>query len=146
MATSYEKIFNTFLRKINDVEFANQIQFNQEYAVDDMTGWLHSAVAKIGRIEQSSITFDDDTQTIAEDLSDIDIEIYALGMKVEWLTPIVDSKLNLAQMFGGKEEKFYSQSSHLSQLQSMLANDKTEIRKLVRDYGYRHNLYIDDGT
>lgn len=146
MATSYEKIFNTFLRKINDVEFANQIQLNQEYAVDDMTGWLHSAVAKIGRIEQSSITFDDDTQTIAEDLSDIDIEIYALGMKVEWLTPIVDSKLNLAQMFGGKEEKFYSQSSHLSQLQSMLANDKTEIRKLVRDYGYRHNSYIDDGT
>ena len=111
-----------------------------------MTGWLHSAVAKIGRIEQSSITFDDDTQTIAEDLSDIDIEIYALGMKVEWLTPIVDSKLNLAQMFGGKEEKFYSQSSHLSQLQSMLANDKTEIRKPVRDYGYRYNSYIDDGT
>lgn len=103
--TSYETIFTRFLRKIDDVELARQIELYSDLAEEDMIGWLHSAVARIGCIEHESITLNDEDKCVEEDLSEIELEFYSLGMKVEWLTPIVESRVNLAQMFGGKEEK-----------------------------------------
>lgn len=140
--TSYETIFTRFLRKIDDVELARQIELYSDLAEEDMIGWLHSAVARIGCIEHESITLNDEDKCVEEDLSEVELEFYSLGMKVEWLTPIVESRVNLAQMFGGKEEKFFSQSNHLSELREQLYQDKLEIRKMRRDHGYRYNDYI----
>lgn len=102
--TSYEKIFKSFLRKVSDAELANRLEFNTELAIDDMTGYLHSAVAKYN-VDDRVITFDDDNQVINEDLSDWEVEMYALGMRIEWLEPLVQARMNISQMFGGKEEK-----------------------------------------
>lgn len=140
--TSYETIFNCFLRKIHDVELARQIEYNPDYAKQDMVGWLHSAVAKTGYLEHDGITFDDDYEEITEDLSDLEVELYALGMIAEWLTPLVNRRSNLAQMFTGKESNFYSQASHLAQLREMLQDCKIEILKIKREYGYEHNDYL----
>lgn len=143
--TSYEKIFKSFLRKISDAELANRIEFNTELAIEDMVGYLHSAVAKYN-IDDKTITLDDDNQVIEEDLSDWEIEMYALGMRIEWLEPLVQARMNFAQMIGGKEEKFYSQAAHLPAIKAVLDADKLEIRKLRRDYGYHHNSYIEEGA
>lgn len=69
-------------------------------------------------------------------------DVLARGMVIAWLEPQVKSVLLTAQMFGGKEEKYYSQAAHLSQLQSLLADAKTELSKILRDYGYLYNSYI----
>lgn len=143
--TSYEKIFKCFLRKISDAELANRLEFNTELAIEDMIGYLHSAVAKYN-IDDKTITFDDDNQVIEEDLSDWEIEMYALGMRIEWLEPLVQARMNISQMFGGKEEKFYSQATHLTAIRDMLNADKLEIRKMRRDYGYHHNSYIEENV
>lgn len=143
--TSYEKIFKSFLRKVSDAELANRLEFNTELAIDDMTGYLHSAVAKYN-VDDRVITFDDDNQVINEDLSDWEVEMYALGMRIEWLEPLVQARMNISQMFGGKEEKFFSQATHLAAIRDMLNADKIEIRKLRRDYGYHHNSYIEEGN
>lgn len=143
--TSYEKIFKSFLRKVSDAELANRLEFNTELAIDDMTGYLHSAVAKYN-VDDRVITFDDDNQVINEDLSDWEVEMYALGMRIEWLEPLVQARMNISQMFGGKEEKFFSQATHLTAIRDMLNADKIEIRKLRRDYGYHHNSYIEEGN
>lgn len=140
--TSYETIFDCFLRKIHDVELARQMEFSPDLVKEDMIGWLHSAVAKTGYLEQTGITFDDDGESLGEDLSDLEIEYYALGMVAEWLTPLVNKRSMLAQMFTGKESNFYSQASHLSQLREMLQDTKTEIIKIKREYGYEHNEYL----
>ena len=140
--TSYETIFDCFLRKIHDVELARQMEFSPDLVKEDMIGWLHSAVAKTGYLEQTGITFDDDGEILGEDLSDLEIEYYELGMVAEWLTPLVNKRSMLAQMFTGKESNFYSQASHLSQLREMLQDTKTEIIKIKREYGYEHNEYL----
>lgn len=141
--TSYEKIFECSLRKIHDVELARQIEFNTELVTQDMIGWLHSAVAKIGPMTHDAITFDDDAMTIEEDLSDIEIELYALGMNIEWLEPLVRRRANISQLFGGKEEKFFSQASHIQVLKDMLYDMEVRVLKIKRDYDYQHNDYID---
>lgn len=142
--TSYETIFNRFLRKIDDPELAVQLSENAEWVEEEFTGYLHSAVAKqLKVIESDTITFNDPEGYIEEDLSDFEIEILALGMLVEYLTPLVNRVSNMKMILGGKEEKFFSQASHMSELRSLLSDSEIRLRKLVRDHGYEYNSYID---
>ena len=142
--TSYETIFNRFLRKIDDPELAVQLSENAEWVEEEFTGYLHSAVAKqLKVIESDTITFYDPEGYIEEDLSDFEIEILALGMLVEYLTPLVNRVSNMKMILGGKEEKFFSQASHMSELRSLLSDSEIRLRKLVRDHGYEYNSYID---
>ena len=73
------------------------------------------------------------------------IEVIAMGMVIEWLEPQVNSVLNTLQMFSGKEEKFYSQSNHLSELKDLLKQSEIKQRKLIRDRGYISNTYLSEG-
>lgn len=142
--TSYETIFKCFLRKIHDRELARQMEFNPEFVQEDLIGYLHSAVAKTGYLDRTGITFDDDNLMIEEDLSDLEIEMYALGIEVEWLTPLVMRRTNIAQMFTGKESQFFSQASHLNTIKELLQECKVEIIKIKRNHHYEHNAYIDE--
>lgn len=72
------------------------------------------------------------------------VEIISMGMVVEWLEPQVNSVLNTLQMFSGKEEKFYSQSNHLSELRGLLKDAQLKQRKLIRDRGYISNTYLSE--
>ena len=54
--------------------------------------------------------------------------------------------MNIRQMYSNKEQKFYSQSNHMAELKDMLAQAKTDLRKIIRDYGYIHNGYVSDAT
>lgn len=148
--TSYETIFNAFLRKIDDVELANQIESDSQYVIEDMIGWLHSAVAKLGNIDCDSLVLDDDAETMTAydtsnnevDLSEFAIEAYSIGMQIEWLTPIVNRTTSLKQVFGGKEEKYYSQQQHLTAMIAMLNDAKQNLQRMIIDHGFKNNSYI----
>lgn len=81
--------------------------------------------------------------TADEDLHFV-IEVISLGMVAEWLEPQVNSVLNTLQMFSGKEEKFYSQSNHLSELRGLLKDVQLKQRKIIRDRGYISNTYLSE--
>ena len=51
--------------------------------------------------------------------------------------------VNTLQVFGGKEEKFYSQSSHLAELRALDDRLRLEAQQLSRDYSYTDNDYFD---
>ena len=53
------------------------------------------------------------------------------------------SVVNTLQVFGGKEEKFYSQSSHLAELHALDESLRLEAQQLSRDYTYTDNDYFD---
>lgn len=131
--TTYEEIYNRFLQKITDWKI---IEISESDMTSMMHGWLTSTVAKQKKIS-NDLVMDDENECFTVALSLIEIEILSLGMVIEWLTPQVYSVINIAQIFGGKEEKFYSQSNHLSELQAMLKQAKIEKKKLLRDYSYQ---------
>jgi hypothetical protein len=80
---------------------------------------------------------DDDTD------KDFVVDMLALGMVVAWLSPILRSKVNLAQKFGGSEQKFYSQAAHIAELREVCDDAKIEQRNLIRDRGYIYNSYLE---
>lgn len=146
---SYEDIFSDFLGNVTDYNIA-AMDTNEAYEL--MSEYLHKAlsISYVRRLFKS-IEFDDDILEMKYELfnsidesSDLDFikNIIAKGMVIEWVKPQVRSKLNIAQMFGGKEQKFYAQANHLSELRSLLEDTEIELRKEIRDRGYIYNPYL----
>lgn len=151
MTLSYEDIFSSFLGYVNDYDIASS---DIQTAYDNMTEWLNKAFAKpyLRRLFSSSV-MDDEIQTLSFEMDykvndeydrDFVKDVLAKGMVIEWLQPQVKNRSLVAQFFGTKDQKVYSQSQHLSELRGLLEDAKNEQRKLIRDRSYINNSYLGD--
>ena len=145
----YNDIFVKFLGNIADYDIPKM----DEDDVDSlMIEFLHNSLSKT-YIRQlfSNVTLDDEEAVLSFDMSlptdeqrDSDFVSYLLAkaMVVEWLSPQVNSKLNIAQLLTGNEQKFYSQANHLSGLEALLDSAKSEIEKEISDRAFVYNTYL----
>lgn len=144
---SYSTLFSRVLNKINDPK---ELSLNENDLLEIYTERLHSVVGK-PRVRRlfSSISLDDEIQEMTftlnnsvDEESDTDfvLEVLSLGMAIEWLQPQVDSVIHTSVMIGGKEEKklLDNHKNMIDRLDSM----KKEQNKMIRDYGYMYNSYI----
>lgn len=139
MATPYEKIYNRFLNRTTDFNLA---------ALDDDTlrfmlkGWLHSAVVQVRTT--NDLSYDDELEVFNNDLSNLDIELLAMGMTMAWLDQTLNSTELTLQFIGGKEEKYYSQANHIAELRALREDTRLEMKRL-HSYGtYTNNSYLND--
>lgn len=140
MATPYEKIYERFLSKITDF---NLVEVD-DYSFDKMMqGWLNSSIVRTRKCEHDLSLRSDKTQEFAEDLSDLEIELLSLGMVDAWVTPMLNSTELTLQFIGGKEEKYYSQAQHLSELRNLKKENALEMNRLHNYYTYTNNDYFD---
>lgn len=145
----YEDLFSDFLGYVTDYTL---LSLSEEDAYGLMSEYLRkSASLPYVRRLFSSLSLNDDFQIVdfemlneVDEASDLDFtsRVLTLGMVVEWLRPQVRSKNLTAQMFGGKEQKYYSQQAHLSELRNLLEDTQLELRKVIRDRGYIYNTYL----
>ena len=141
MATSYEKIYNRFSQKITDF---NLIELD-DYSLDGMLqGWLNSSIVRSRKCQHDLSLRNDELQEFEEDLSDLEIELLALGMVDAWITQYLNSTENILQFIGGKEEKFYAQSSHIAEIRSIKDENMREMNRLHNYYTYTNNSYFDN--
>lgn len=151
MTSTYSYIYSCFLSKITDYKLLN---IPEDNAYELMREWMHSAVSDpyVRRVF-SSLTLDDEIETITFEIADTSgintedldygVELISRAMVIKWLEPQVKSTLMTAQMFTGKEQKFYSQSNHLNEIRTMLDNASKDLRKFIRDHGYFYRKYGD---
>lgn len=148
----YDVIFENFLGNVTDYDFAN-LSMSESFSL--MTEYLHKALAEayLRRIF-SSITLDDEGQTLSFEMAhvvdeDADTEFVinaiAKWMVYEWLHREVKSKNLTGQFLGGKEQKFFSQSAHLSELRALMDDSYKEARFFIQDRGYISNSYLSGG-
>ena len=150
MTSSYETIFNKFLGRVTDYDF---LTIDEAYLWEQVSEWVENSIATPSlRVIFSSITCDKETQTLTytlrnsagDELSDqLYVEkLFAMSFVIQWLEPTVKNKINLNQMFGGKEEKYYSQAQHLSELRGILEDTVVRLKKEIRDHDAIYNSYI----
>lgn len=153
---SYDDIFDSFLGSITDYNLAS---LDKSEAFQFMEGWLRKGInaSYVKRIFTVS-SLDDETQIFTfelkrpmEDESDDDQIEFVKGvavkaMVIQWCEPQVRKTTNIAQFFGGKEQKFYSQSSFLSELRGLLNDTKAELRQELGDRGVVNNVYLGGST
>lgn len=147
MTLSYSTLFSRVLNKINDPK---ELSLDESDLFEIYTERFHSAVGK-PRVRRlfSILSLDDEIQEFKFELNnsvdeysdeDFVLEVLSLGMTIEWLQPQVDSVLHTSVMICGKEEKkvLDNHKNMIERLDSM----KKEQNKMIRDYGYMYNSYI----
>ena len=139
--TSYETIYNQALLKLEDYDLAKLPEKDLEQMLH---GWMISAIAKFRKCQSDLKQRDEENKTFLVDLLDEEVEILALLTATEWLESQINSITLTKQFFGGKEEKWFSQSQHLSTLMALRDSNRLEARKLMRDFTYSHNSYLID--
>ena len=148
---NYDDIFSGFLGNITDAKFATLSISDSESL---MCEYLHSAMSNpyIVRLF-SAFVFDDEIRVVDYQLvngcgipfdNNFVLMILSKQMVCEWLRPQVRSTLNTMQFFGGREQKWFSQSQHLNELQNLLENAESEVRNLIRDRGFIWNSYLNN--
>lgn len=136
--TSYGVIYDRFLSRTTDFNLSDL----DDHTLSEMLkGWLRSAVVKVRT--SSDLSRDDSTELFTNDLSDLDVELLAMGMTLAWLDQTLNSTELTLMMIGGKEEKFYSQSSHISELRALRADTLREMQQLYTYSTYNDNSYFD---
>lgn len=138
--TSYKVIYDWALRKIEDPTLA---QWPEEDLENELHGWMLSAIAKFRKCKNDLSDRDDELRQFNSDLLLIEQEILANLIAREWLTPQLNSVTLTAQVYSGKETKYYSQSAHLDSLEARDEKLKLEAQQLHRDYTYTDNEYFD---
>ena len=139
MATSYEEIYNLAANKITDPEIALLLPEDIE---ELFHGYLISAIPKFRKCKNDLSNRDDELRQFNVDLLDVEKEILAILVVREWLQPQLYSALLTKQVFSDKEQKYYSQSSHISELRALDETLKIDAQKLSRDYTYGSLEYL----
>ena len=149
---SYDRIFNHFLGLVEDNKFWS---ISKDDTNELLTELLHKSVYSSYVYHLfSSISTEDPVQLLSYEMKhevneevDKNFLIVALAkwMKYEWLSPQLNSVVNTAQMFAGKEEKFYSQANHIAELREMTELAYKEARDFIRDRNYINNDYLSNG-
>jgi hypothetical protein len=147
---SYEQVYSRFFTKITAYDF---LEISHEHLDAFLCNWIHSAGAKpyVRRLfttyrlddENHEIAFEMNYSTNEDSDTEFILEILSTGMVIEWLEPKIMNISNLAQLFGSKEEKFYSQSQQLTAMNELKTSLQKKQRRMIADRGYIWNSYLD---
>ena len=138
--TQYSTLYEKCLSKIEDPTLA---MLPEEDLENMLHGYLMSAIAKHRKCEHDLSDRDEELKQFNFDLSDLEIEIISILMTREWISQRLNSVTNVMQVFGGKEEKWFSQASHIKELREMDDRLRLEAQQLSRDYSYTDIDYFD---
>ena len=139
MATPYEKIYNRFLNSTTDF---NLVELD-DYTLNNMLKeWLYSAIVNV-RTSTDLSARDDEGELFENDLSEQDVELLSMGMRLAWLDQRINSTEYTNLFVGGKEQKFYAPSAQLTALIALREDTRLEMKRL-HSYGtYTNNAYFD---
>lgn len=141
MNTSYEKIYKIFLNKITDYDLG-LLSDNELLLFCDSV--FLSAITKIKSFDMNNLTDrDDDLRIFNSELTDVECEVIASQMVVEW----VDRKINTTQLIhmfvGTKDESMASQANHIKLLLELKEKQRSIVSIMMRDAKYK--VWIEEG-
>ncbi len=135
MATPYSDVFDTFLSKITDYSYIN---YTNDELESDFNKMLKSACARATSIKEDRLTRDSILQEFISDLTDLEVEILACFMLVEWLNPKINNIELLKQSLSSKDFQMYSQANHLKELQQLRVSARKEASSLMNTYSIKN--------
>ena len=149
LSVTFDAIYSRFLSKVQAYDL---LELGTNECLEEISEWLVS-VKSNPRVRKcfTSFTLDNIGKTVSFELrnpvdneDDVDFvtELFGLGLAWKWVTPKYYSVLNTAQFFGSKEQKFYAQSNHMSEISNMYRDARTNLYKHIASHGYYNNPYL----
>jgi hypothetical protein len=137
MATPFEDIYEFFLSKVTDFSFAN---FTDTELEEELEMYLRSATPKFFSAGETRLKRNSTFKEFDQNLTDLEKEILASLMIVEYLNPKIISTENMRQFLASKEYKIYSQANHLSKMIELRNQVKSEVNHLMSLYSYKDGI------
>ena len=136
--TSYEAIYKRALAQITDPLLATLPEADLE---NMLYGWLMDAIVEpvVGDYDFANR----DEKEFKFDISDRDQKILAIHMVRGWLAPQIASVTLTAQVYSGKETKYYAQANHLSEMRALDESLQHQADLLFCRGTYLDNEYFD---
>lgn len=145
--TPYQKVFDAFLLKIEDLDLARLDPASQQAM---LVGWLDAA---IGFLEEDSLQLthdytdrNDELAQFNADLDNREIQVLALYMVVAWYEPKVNSLEHTTMMYGSKDEKWDNKKDHYKAVSDIQEKYRKRARKYIRNYSTRNNSYLQEDS
>ena len=145
--TPYQKVFDAFLLKIEDLDLARLDPASQQAM---LVGWLDAA---IGFLEEDSLQLthdytdrNDELAQFNADLDNREIQVLALYMVVAWYEPKVNSLEHTTMMYGSKDEKWDNKKDHYKAVSDIQEKYRKRARKYTRNYSTRNNSYLQEDS
>lgn len=138
--TSYEAIYNRALAQITDPLLATLPEEDLENMLHD---WLMDAIVEPVVGEYDFANRDEVSKQFNFDISDRDQKILAIHMVRGWLAPQIASVTLTAQVYSGKETKYYAQANHLSEMRALDESLQHQADLLFCRGTYLNNEYFD---
>lgn len=145
MATSYEKVFDSFLSKVVDVDLP---RMREEDMISELLTFLHSALMEIDtsnlKFQSDLSLYDDHAMEFEEDLSITEIEVISMYMVAAWYNRSINSLGHTKMLVTSNSEKYTDQSKHLSSMIEARDYWIVEARKRFRNKNILSNDYLID--
>ena len=133
--TSIQTVYDAFLAKMLEDEWGT---WDEEEVNADLRMFLNAAISrfKFPRVDLTIVPANDGSNDLGEDafadtLSQIEIEILASYMKVEWVNRSILTWENIKPLY---EERDFSQANLLDKLNQLLNAEKLNALNLERIY------------
>lgn len=138
--TLYSTLYERALAQITDPLL---VQLPEEDLDNMLHDWLMSAIVEpvVGKYDFADR--DDELRRFNFDISERDQKILSIHMVRGWLAPQIRSVTLTAQVFSGKESKFYSQAQMLTEMCNLDADLQRQADLLFCRGTYLNNDYFD---
>lgn len=137
MSTSYQKVYEKFTQKISDYMFDGMLQSEAE---EYFLGYLKNAIPKFIQCEKDLTQRDDTIGEFIEDLTELEQEILAFMMVLEWVQPKINHADLLELRLGTKDFNTFSSANQLKELKELKKEIQKEINDLIILYSYNKSL------
>ena len=136
MGTPYQEVYDRFLQKITDQEF---LSLPDEDIDQFCFRYLRSAITNFKKCKKDLSDRDDSTMSFSVSLENDEVEILAIIMIEQWVSPQICNIQNLKQFMGDREFKYYSQANHLDKLLLLKDSLQSDSEREVTNYTYEQS-------
>lgn len=137
--TTYQEIFDAFLDRITDYEFAS---YSVDLQEELLTSYMNSALARFGRICRQDLTDRDDSKgEFNIKLTIEEIDVITAWMEAEWLKQYMHDSDNLHNRINTSEFSSVSPANMLASIKDSYDNTRRQALSLMNKYSYIHGDY-----
>lgn len=143
MSTNITRVYSSFLQKISDYKFLD----DKDYVESVLFGYYRTASAEFVQCPKDLSTDADGEKTLPKvvninaDLTNLEIEIIAMLMIVEYFKQIMIRNETLEQALSDSDFKILSQANQINQLKDFYKEIKRETAVKVTKYTFVGAVY-----
>ena len=138
--TQYSTLYKRALAQITDPLLA---QLPEEDLKNMLYDWLMDAIVEPVIGSYNFEDRDDKLERFNFEISNVDQKILSIHMVRGWLAPQIASVTLTAQVYSGKETKYYAQANHLSEMRALDESLQHQADLLFCRGTYLDNEYFD---